>query len=196
MDLQGFFYIHKMRDTMIIYRSFYEAIKELPKENQADIWSAVYELGLNGQEIDLQGISKTIFTLIKPQIDANLKRFENGKKPKVKKNISETEAKQEQNISETEANNNNNNNNNKNTIPSIDEFVAYALVKVPDINKEAVRMKYFSWVENDWSTNQKGKQRKISNWKATLNNTLVYLPKEPVKEEEGIYAHFRKQGLL
>lgn len=84
----------------------------------------------------------------------------------------------------------------KETIPSIDEFVAYALVKVPDINKEAVRMKYFSWIENDWSTNQKGKQRKISNWKATLNNTLVYLPKESVKEEEGIYAHFRKQGLL
>jgi hypothetical protein len=194
MDLQGFFYIQEMRDTMIIYRSFYEAIKELPKENQADIWSAVYELGLNGQEIDLQGISKTIFTLIKPQIDANLKRFENGKKPKVKKTISETEAKQEQNISETEANNNNNNNNK--AMPSIDEFVAYALVKVPDINKEAVRMKYFSWVENDWSTNQKGKLRKISNWKSTLNNTLVYLPKEPVKEEEGIYVHFRKQGLL
>jgi hypothetical protein len=64
MDLQGFFYIQEMRDTMIIYRSFYEAIKELPKENQADIWSAVYELGLNGQEIDLQGISKTIFTYI------------------------------------------------------------------------------------------------------------------------------------
>ena len=196
MDLQGFFYIQEMRDTMIIYRSFYEAIKELPKENQADIWSAVYELGLNGQEIDLQGISKTIFTLIKPQIDANLKRFENGKKPKVKKTISETEAKQEQNISETEANNNNNNNNNNKAMPSIDEFVAYALVKVPDINKEAVRMKYFSWVENDWSTNQKGKLRKISNWKSTLNNTLVYLPKEPVKEEEGIYVHFRKQGLL
>jgi len=103
-----------MRDTMIIYRSFYEAIKELPKENQADIWNAVYELGLNANEVELQGISKTIFTLIKPQIDANLKRFENGKKPKTKQTKSKEEAKPKQELSEVEANNNNNNNNKKN----------------------------------------------------------------------------------
>jgi hypothetical protein len=49
------------RDSMIIYRSFYEAIKELPKENQAEVWSAVYELGLNGKTIQLEGISKNYF---------------------------------------------------------------------------------------------------------------------------------------
>jgi hypothetical protein len=103
-----------MRDTMIIYRSFFEAIKELPKENQAEVWNAVYELGLNGNLIELQGISKTIFTLIKPQIDANLKRFENGKKPKSKQTKSKEEAKPKQELSEVEANNNNNNNNKKN----------------------------------------------------------------------------------
>jgi len=47
----GFFYVPMKRDSMIIYRSFYEAIKELPKENQAEVWSAVYELGLNGKTI-------------------------------------------------------------------------------------------------------------------------------------------------
>ena len=58
----GFFYVPMERDSMIIYRSFYEAIKELPKENQAEVWNAVYELGLNGNYVSLSGISKTIFT--------------------------------------------------------------------------------------------------------------------------------------
>jgi hypothetical protein len=118
-----------MRDTMIIYRSFFEAIKELPKENQAEVWNAVYELGLNGNLIELQGISKTIFTLIKPQIDANLKRFENGKKPKTKQTKSKEEAKPKQELSEVEANNNNNNkkNNNKNnnTFNFYDSMVSF-----------------------------------------------------------------------
>jgi hypothetical protein len=103
-----------MRDTMIIYRSFFEAIKELPKDNQAEVWNAVYELGLNGNVVELNGLSKTIFLLIKPQIEANLKRFNNGKKPKVKQSESKTEAKPKQELSEVEANNNNNKNNNKN----------------------------------------------------------------------------------
>jgi hypothetical protein len=114
-----------MRDTMIIYRSFFEAIKELPKENQAEVWNAVYELGLNGNLIELQGISKTIFTLIKPQIDANLKRFENGKKPKTKQTKSKEEAKQKQELSEVEANNNNNNNNKKNNNKNNNTFNFY-----------------------------------------------------------------------
>ena len=99
---------------MIIYRSFFEAIKELPKDNQAEVWNAVYELGLNGNVIELTGLSKTIFLLIKPQIEANLKRFENGKKPKLKQTESKTEAKPKQDLSEVEANNNNNNNKNNN----------------------------------------------------------------------------------
>ena len=76
-NLMGFFYVPMKRDSMIIYRSFYEAIKELPKENQAEVWSAVYELGLNGKTIQLEGISKTIFTLIAPQLEANYKKLSN-----------------------------------------------------------------------------------------------------------------------
>lgn len=92
------------RDSMIIYRSFFEAIKELPKENQAEVWNAVYELGLNGKRVELKGISKTIFTLIVPQLEANYKKFLNGIKPKQKQIESKTEAKPKQKISKTEAN--------------------------------------------------------------------------------------------
>jgi len=92
-----------MRDSSIFYRSFYEAIKELPKNNQAEVYTAIFEYALNFNEVELNGLSKTIFTLIKPQIDANNKRFINGKEPKSKRNRSETEAKPKQDISETEA---------------------------------------------------------------------------------------------
>lgn len=74
--------------------------------------------------------------------------------------------------------------NDNKAIPSIDEFLAYALVKMNDVSKEAVRMKYFSWLENDWSVNSKGKTRKITNWKTSLLNTIPYLPKDESKKEK------------
>jgi hypothetical protein len=165
------------RDSMIIYRSFYEAIKELPKENQAEVWSAVYELGLNGKTIQLEGISKTIFTLIAPQIEANYKKFVNGSKPKTKHTESKTEAKLKQEKSKTEANVNDNVNVNVKDIPSCEEFIAYALSKEPHADSNELRLKYESWKVNDWCTNVKGKNKKILNWKSTILNTLPYIRK-------------------
>lgn len=103
-----------MRDNMLIYRSFFEAIKEMPDQSQVKIWNAVFELGLNNKEVELEGLEKTIFTLIKPQIEANIKRFINGKAPKTKQTESKPEAKPKQEKSKTETNNNINNNYNNN----------------------------------------------------------------------------------
>ena len=79
------------RDSFIFYRSFYEAISELPKENQADTYNAIMQYALNQEEIKLTGISKAIFSLVKPQLDANYKKYENGKqkKSKTKTNVNE-----------------------------------------------------------------------------------------------------------
>ena len=103
-----------MRDSFIIYRSFYEAICDLDSESQAQVFKAICEYSLNFEEIELTGIAKTIFKLIKPQLDANNKRYENGKQPKFKQKISKTEAKEKQNISKIEANDNVNDNVNVN----------------------------------------------------------------------------------
>lgn len=92
------------RDSMVFYRSFYEAIKELNKEQQGEIYNAIFSYGLDFIEPSLSGVSKTIWTLIKPQIDANIRRYTNGNKPKTKQNGSEKEAKRKRNGSETEAN--------------------------------------------------------------------------------------------
>lgn len=97
------------RDSFIFYRSFYEAISELPKENQADTYDAIMQYALNQKEIELTGISKAIFSLVKPQLDANYKKYENGKQKKSKK-----EAKVKQNESKVETNVNDNVNVNEN----------------------------------------------------------------------------------
>jgi hypothetical protein len=66
-------------------------------------------------------------------------------------------------------------------IPTLDDFINYAVSKIYNINKDDVSLKYMSWLENDWSTNVNGKQRKIKNWKSTLLNTLPYIRKDEFK---------------
>jgi hypothetical protein len=110
------------RDSMIFYRSFYESVNGLSPVIKAELYDAIFEYGLNFKEIEFTNeISKALFTLIKPQLDANIKRFENGKKPKTKQNESKTEAKHKQNESKVEANNNVNVNDNVNKNDSIEE---------------------------------------------------------------------------
>lgn len=70
----------KQRDSVVFYRSFYDSIKELEPAQQAEVYSAIFEFGLNGTEPQLSGIAKAIFTLIKPQILANNARYFNGQK--------------------------------------------------------------------------------------------------------------------
>ena len=93
-----------MRDSTIIYRSFYEAIKDLEIADQGIVWNAIFEYSLNFKEVELTGIPKVVFTLVKPNLQANMKRFENGSKPKQKQTGSEKKAKQKQNISKPKAN--------------------------------------------------------------------------------------------
>ncbi len=69
------------RDSMIIYRSFYEAIKDLDKDTKIQMYDAIFSYGLDfKQPPKLKGVAKVVWTLIKPQLDANLKKFNDGKK--------------------------------------------------------------------------------------------------------------------
>ena len=94
-----------MRDSIVFYRSFYEAIKEIPLEEQGVVYNAIYGYALDGVEPELTGIAKAIFLLVKPQIDANNTRYENGKKggkAKINQNVTETEPNSNQNLTEAE----------------------------------------------------------------------------------------------
>ena len=89
-----------MRESFIFYASFYEALEGMDKESQADCLMALAKYALTGEtkEIPMTPIVRMFFTLVKPQVDANNKRFENGcKGGRPKKNQDETEEKPNKN---------------------------------------------------------------------------------------------------
>lgn len=110
-----------MRESTVFYRSFYEAIKELDAELQAQVYSAIFEYALNFNEIELKGVAKTVFTLIKPQLDANQKRYQNGTQAKQKQNVSKQEAKVKQSKSKASPNVNVNVNDNVNANANVND---------------------------------------------------------------------------
>jgi hypothetical protein len=70
-----------MRDSFVFYRSFYEAIRELPRDIQGEVYTCIMEYALYGITTEnLKPIARSIFMLVKPQIDINYQRFLNGNK--------------------------------------------------------------------------------------------------------------------
>ena len=59
------------------YRSYYDALKELPAEEFRDIVLAVCAYALDGEESELSGVARSIFTLIRPTLEVGRSRAEN-----------------------------------------------------------------------------------------------------------------------
>lgn len=51
------------------YRSYYDALKEIPAEEFRDIVLAVCAYALDGEEPELSGVARAIFTLIRPTLE-------------------------------------------------------------------------------------------------------------------------------
>lgn len=67
------------RESMIFYASWWESIKELPIAVRNEVLNTIVEYGIEGVMTSEQGqMTKAIMALIKPQIDANNVRYENG----------------------------------------------------------------------------------------------------------------------
>ncbi len=71
------------KDSFIFYRSFFEALQDLKDKERLKVYDAICKLALNEIDTDLTGIPKTVFTLIKPQILSNTKKYKDGKKRSV-----------------------------------------------------------------------------------------------------------------
>jgi len=69
-----------MRDGFIFYESFRKAMKGLPAETQLLLYNTIADYALYDTEPDFggDGIALGFFTLIRPQIDANIRKRENG----------------------------------------------------------------------------------------------------------------------
>ena len=66
------------RESFIFYRSFRDAIDKCPTDCQLTIYRAIVDYALDGTEPHLEGVLDLVWTLVRPQLDANWKRFRNG----------------------------------------------------------------------------------------------------------------------
>ena len=66
------------KDSFVYYRSFWDAIQTRPDNERLALYDAILLYAFEGKQSELQGVEYSIFTLIKPQIDANHRKWENG----------------------------------------------------------------------------------------------------------------------
>ena len=99
-----------MRDSFIFYRSFFETIQKLNKRDRLSLVEAICNYALNDIEPEcLTGTGDAVFTLLKPQLDANTRKYENGLKGGRPKETKQ-KPKQNQTISKPKRNVNDNDN--------------------------------------------------------------------------------------
>lgn len=94
-----------MRDGFVFYRSFFESFEDLSKKDKLTLFDALCNYALNDIEPELSGTTAAIFKLLKPQVDANNRRYENGKKggrPKGNQAETKTKPNDNQTITKTE----------------------------------------------------------------------------------------------
>ena len=213
----------KNRDSFIFYRSFFSATKCLNQVEKAQLFDAICSYALDNEIGELNGTAQGMFELIKPQLDANRKKFENGCVKKQK--ISKTEAKPKQKISKTEANvnvnvnvneeckleliNDNLNNNisteknKKFTKPTIDELIDYCNQNVFNVDPnqfidhyESVGWKVGKNPMKDWQATARNWHRNSKN----NNNQVSYqkMSKEQLRKQESdkMFAEIKDQFKL
>lgn len=93
------------RDQFTFYRSYYEALKNLPKRDQTAVLMAVIGYALDEIEPNLSGVPLSVFTLIRPTLDSGRNKAKN-RMNKRESNANQTEnktgTKQEQSGNEGE----------------------------------------------------------------------------------------------
>ena len=96
------------RDSFIFYRSFFESINELESNDRIALFEAICAYALDGIEPTMKGPAKAVFMLIRPQLDANTRKYVNGCKggrPPKKPNGNQTETKRKRNDNDNDNDN-------------------------------------------------------------------------------------------
>ena len=140
---------------MIFYASWWESIKELPVVVRNEVLNTVVEYGIEGVMTSEQGqMTKAIMALIKPQIDANNQKYENGckggeygalggrPKKKPQENPTETPEKPQENPTETP---NDNDNDNDNVNVNVNDNESESDARTPALTRE--EEKYYQFLE-------------------------------------------------
>ena len=105
------------RESMVFYRSFHEATKELPPEIYKEAMVALMDYALDGELKKVSAYANMFLQMAKPQVDANNQRYINGSKGGRKsepKTAKAEEPKRNQTATKPEPNENVNDNENVN----------------------------------------------------------------------------------
>jgi hypothetical protein len=192
-----------MREHFIFYRSFYEAISQLSEPEQALIYQSIAEYGLNFNEPKLTGVCNIVWTLIKPQIDANQKKFIDGAKGKdygklggrPKKNPTGDIKKNPTGLSSKTPNENVNDNKNDNKNVLFSKSVIFEKIKFkeafPEWSKE--KLAYYYDAVLTWSN--EGNKKK--DWIATVRTWAARDEKQgKIKFNVVTYSSAAHDGIL
>jgi hypothetical protein len=188
------------KDSFVFYRSFKDSLVDLSEHDRLVMYEAITGYALDKDEACLEGIPKALFTLIKPQLDANFTRWENGCKggaPKGNRNNPFGRPKKEDNkprtnqeLTKNKPNVNENENDNVNEVKknSKKEILSFydrqksfhdSLIPFTDLyGKDMIRAFYDYWSEpNQAKTKMKYEMQKtwllesrLRTWERRQNN--------------------------
>lgn len=68
-----------MKNSFVLYASYYDIIKDLDNEKLGLLFRAIYEYNINDEEIDLPGDVKMAFKFIKNRMDVDAEKWEETK---------------------------------------------------------------------------------------------------------------------
>ena len=204
----------EIRDTFIFYRSFYEMAKEMSDVERLSFFDAICEYALNFKEVELKGIAKICFIGAKPNISANIKRYQNGKlgaehgkkggRPKTpKKPLNNPSGDFENNPKET-PNKNKDVNNNKDleckselemkiiipkpkgfTPPTLEEVKKYCLERKNNVKPQ-------KWLDHYQSNGWKVGKNQMKDWKAAIRKWEDSDYNQPTQNNETLCEQINK----
>lgn len=203
-----------MADKFTFFSSYYEAIEELDDKTRLKVYDMICRYALYGEIIESENpIEKSLFTVIKPVIDAGEKKRVGGRKgglSKGKNNLSENEKGSLQNnnkvaCEKSESNININKNINKNininknkninskrggfTPPTLSEVQAYCKERNNNVNAETFVNFYQS---KDWYVGK----NKMKDWKAAVRTWENKSRQENKQQEPELDSDLDKYRML
>jgi len=186
------------KESFVFYRSFFEALQDLKDKERLKLYDAICDLALNEKETKLIGISKTIFTLIRPQIISNTKKYKDGQKGgrpkkettglKNKKTTGYNEEKPNENVNDNEnvkvnENENENENVSDSCIDGLQEIIDFYNKNIGTITPYGMEI--------------------LADYKKEMNNEVIILAmkkavesnKRTIQYIKGILNNWHKKGI-
>ncbi len=175
----------KDKKSFLLYCDLLEVAKELDDKSRGELFLYILEYVNDLNPEPPNQLIKMLFIPIKQALKRDLAKYESirernksnsskggrPKKPKKPTGLSGNPKKPKKAVIDNDTVIDTVNDIDRN-IPAYDDFLKYAASKKPKLNPDVLKLKYDSWIENDW---RDGNDKPIKNWKTKVLNTLPYI---------------------